>query len=91
MQRFSDLKRISESGRSEFKKAVGSGIVYIFCDEIDRYFEQIETKGARPNGAKLRQFRKVCFIPKDGPRSPSGALQIDALKGQTKPAQGNAL
>jgi catechol 2,3-dioxygenase-like lactoylglutathione lyase family enzyme len=30
----------------DVKKAIGEGSVYIFCDEVDQYFEDISLKGA---------------------------------------------
>ena len=30
----------------DVKKAVGQGSIYIFCDEVDQYFQDIAAKGA---------------------------------------------
>ena len=35
------------SGKAqEVKKAIGEGSIYIFCDEVDEYLEEISGKGA---------------------------------------------
>lgn len=36
-----------KDGRSEYTKPLGSGIAYVFCDKIDAYHDQIESKGAK--------------------------------------------
>jgi uncharacterized glyoxalase superfamily protein PhnB len=60
------LSEQTESGRSEYKKPVGSGIAYIFCDEVDRYYEQIKTKGA-----------KAMYSPQDFPYGMREFMVID--------------
>lgn len=30
----------------DVKKAIGEGMIYIFCDEVDQYYEHILSKGA---------------------------------------------
>jgi len=32
--------------KQDQKRSIGQGSIYIFCDEVDRYFEDICTKGA---------------------------------------------
>ncbi len=55
-----------ENGRSEYKKPLGSGIAYIFCDEVDRYHEQIKSKGA-----------KTKYAPQDFPYGMREFMAID--------------
>ncbi len=40
------LSEQTSDGRSEYKKPLGSGIAYLFCDEVDAYYDQIKSKGA---------------------------------------------
>jgi len=60
------LSEQTESGRSEYKKPLGSGIAYIFCDEVDLYHEQIRTTGAR-----------VIYSPQDFPYGMREFMVID--------------
>ena len=34
-------------GRDEYRKPLGSGIAYVFCDEVDGYYAQIKAKGVK--------------------------------------------
>lgn len=40
------LTEQSRESRSEFRKPIGSGIAYIFCDEIDSYCATLKKRGA---------------------------------------------
>lgn len=33
-------------GHSVHQRPVGGGTIYVFCDEVDRYFAEIKSKGA---------------------------------------------
>lgn len=35
------------SGHSVHQRPIGGGTVYVFCDEVDSYYTEIKTKGAR--------------------------------------------
>jgi len=41
------LSEQTEDGRGDYRKPLGSGIAYVFCDEVDHYYEQIKLKGAK--------------------------------------------
>jgi uncharacterized glyoxalase superfamily protein PhnB len=53
---------LSKHGAGEYAKPVGGSIAYIFCDDVDGYFEQVKQKGAAikyaPNDAcyGMREF-----------------------------------
>ena len=40
------LTEQSQDSRTEYRKPIGSGIAYIFCDEIDSYCAALKKKGA---------------------------------------------
>ena len=40
------LTEQSQESRPEYRKAVGSGIAYVFCSEIDSYYVTLKKKGA---------------------------------------------
>jgi len=35
----------NQDGKVEYRKPLGSGIAYIFCDSVDEYFERVQNKG----------------------------------------------
>jgi uncharacterized glyoxalase superfamily protein PhnB len=37
---------LSKHGAGEYAKPVGGSIAYVFCDEVDGYFREVEQKGA---------------------------------------------
>ncbi|HVU55752.1 MAG TPA: VOC family protein [Puia sp.] len=40
------LVYLSGPGHEGIKRAIGQGQLYIFCDEVDKYFQDISAKGA---------------------------------------------
>ena len=72
-------------GRSEYTKPLGSGIAYIFCDEVDGYYEQIKKRGARTRYAPqdfpygLREFMAIDL---DGNHLAFGSEIEDAESGR---------
>ncbi|HEY8994121.1 MAG TPA: VOC family protein [Lacunisphaera sp.] len=53
---------LSKHGTGEYAKPVGGSIAYVFCDDIDGYFDKVKQKGATikypPNDAPygMREF-----------------------------------
>jgi uncharacterized glyoxalase superfamily protein PhnB len=58
---------LSKHGAGEYAKPVGGSIAYIFCDDVDDYFEKVKQNGAAikcpPNDAHygMREFMLADF------------------------------
>lgn len=60
---------LSKRGEGEYAKPIGSGIVYIFGDEVDLYFSEVQAKGARvkyPPATTSYGMREFMIADPDG-------------------------
>lgn len=68
--RFGDIQiHLSGPASAGNKKAIGEGHVYIFCDEVDVYYEEILAKGADafiPPGNRPYNVRDFAVKDADG-------------------------
>jgi catechol 2,3-dioxygenase-like lactoylglutathione lyase family enzyme len=42
---------ITVGGSGDYRRPIGGGTVYIFCDSVDSFYESITSRGARPSSA----------------------------------------